>query len=98
VHKLTSDDTPLHQSDRLNELGPSILQRRAPTILAFQAELMFRREFGHIWWPLALGFVRARIGLIVGGRVVIVIMFVSGKAEGRGGLLDGECKMRCGCG
>lgn len=58
---------------------------------------MFRREFGHIRWPLAFGLVRAIIGVIVGGRVVIVIVFVGGEAEGRGRLLDGRCKMRCGC-
>lgn len=55
---------------------------------------MLGREFGHIWWPLALRFVRAIIGIIVRGGMVIFIVFLGGKAEGRRGFLDGGCKAR----
>lgn len=56
---------------------------------------MFRRELGHIRRPLALGLVRAVVGVVVGGGMflfVLVCVFVGGEAEGRGGLLGGECE------
>lgn len=69
--KLTPYNTPLHQLGRLHPLRASEFERRTPSVLALETELVFRRELGHVRWPLALRFVLA----VVGERVVGVIYF-----------------------
>jgi hypothetical protein len=84
----TSNSSPLYDLSCLCPFGPRILQRRAPTVLALEAELVFWRELRHVRGPLALWWVAgvvfdwdARVGVDVG------ICFSSGFGKGRfGGL------------
>lgn len=66
--KLTSDHNPLTQRHSLHKLRPRILQRCAPTVFALQPELVFRRQFRHIRWPLALWLIRAVVDIFERGR------------------------------
>lgn len=60
--------TPLHQLRPFGPLRPRKLQRRAPAVFPLEPELVFWGELGHVWGPLALGFV----GVVVVGEGVIV--------------------------
>ena len=68
--KLTQNSPPLHQLRPLGPLRPRKLQRRAPAVFPLESELVFRRELGHVWGPLAFGLV----GVVFGEGVGVIVL------------------------